>query len=215
MSVIKDIFSDISERFRARNVPLKYTKKNGYVIVDGYRQGLTPRAEVPGEIIGLPVREIDARAFIECPFLYEIYIRDGIEKIGPNAFSSCEQLSLVHMADSVTVIGRNAFFECENLFCADISGGLDEIDDKAFFGCRGLRDITLPDSVRRIGEQAFCGCSALKMVKLPVNLKEIYRSTFENCPELCDIYVERGSPADLVLSQSEYYSKKLRYVPRI
>ena len=215
MSVIKDVFSGISERFRARNVPLKYVKRDGYIVVEGYREGLTPRAEVPGEILGLPVREIAPRSFIRCPFLYEMYIRDGVEIVGANAFSSCELLALVHMDDSVRVIGKNAFSECEDLFCADLSRTLDEIDDRAFCGCTGLRDITLPDSLRRIGERAFFGCKLLKSVKIPVNLKEIYRSTFENCPELSDIFIERGSPADRVLSQSEYYSKKLRYVPRI
>jgi len=215
MSVIKEFFSALSDRVRESKYPLRFTKKDGYVTVSGYRDRLQPRCEVPSEAMGLPVREIEPRAFTECPFLFEIFVREGVERIGANAFSSCEQLSMVHLSDSVSVIERNAFFECRHLFCVDLSNGLDEIGDRAFYDCRGLRDITLPDSVRRIGEQTFYGCTQLKEVRLPINLKEIYRSTFDNCPELTDIYIERGSPADLVLSQSERYAKMLRYVPRI
>ena len=40
------------------------------------------------------------------------------------------------------------------------------------------------------------------------------RNAFENCKELERIYLEKGSPADRILSKSEYYTQLLCYIPR-
>ena len=210
-----DTALQIREAWQSRDIPFKFQKTEGEVIITGYKSSLLPRIEIPGEILGFPVRTVGARAFVECPFLEEVRIADGVEILEANAFSSCTHLTKVFMGDSVSVIGRNAFFECKYLFCVELSPSLREIDNRAFFGCTGLRDIYLPDGIERIGDQAFYGCTKLKSIHIPLALKELKRSAFENCRSLDHIFVERGSYADRVLSESEYYSKKLRYIPRI
>lgn len=211
----EDAAIQIHEAWQSRNIPFKFQKTEDEIIVTGYKNSLLPRIEIPGEILGFPMRTVGARAFVECPFLEEVRIADGVEILEPNAFSACPQLTKVFMGDSVSLIGRNAFFECKYLYCVELSPSLREIDNRAFFGCTGLRDIYLPDGIERIGDQAFYGCTKLKSIHIPLALKELKRSAFENCRSLDHIFVERGSYADKVLSESEYYSKKLRYIPRI
>ena len=205
----------IREAWQSRHVPFKFQKTVDGVVITGYKSSLLPRIEIPSEILGMPVHTIAARAFVDCPFLEEVRIADGVEIIEPNAFASCMHLTKVFMGDSVSLIGRNAFFECKYLYCVELSPAVREIDNRAFFGCTGLRDIYLPDGIERIGDQAFYGCTKLKSIHIPLALKQLPRSAFENCRSLDHIFIEKGSYADQVLSQSEYYSKKLRYIPRI
>lgn len=211
----KDTSVLIRESWQSRHIPFKFQKQEDEIVITGYKNSLLPRIEIPSEILGIPVRTVGARAFVQCPFLEEVRIADGVEVLEPNAFSYCNHLTKFFMGDSVTKIGRNALFECKKLFWVELSPSLKEIDDRAFYGCTGLRDIYLPDGIERIGEQAFFGCTKLKSIHIPLALKELPRSAFDHCIALDHIFVERGSPADLILSASEHYSKKLRYIPRI
>ena len=211
----KDAVLMVGEAWQCRNIPFKFSKTAGGIVITGYKNSLLPRMEIPSEILNTPVRAVGARAFVECPFLEEIRIADGVEILEPNAFSSCTHLTKVFMGDSVSLIGRNAFFECKYLLCVELSPSLKEIDNRAFFGCTGLRDIALPDGLERIGEQAFSGCTRLKSIHIPLALKQLPRNAFEYCHSLDHIFLEKGSYADRVLSESGYYSKKLRYIPRI
>ena len=211
----KDTSVLIRESWQSRHIPFRFQKMNDEVVITGYKNSLLPRIEIPTEILGLPVRTVGARAFVQCPFLEEVRIADGVEILEPNTFSSCNNLTKLFMGDSVIKIGRNAFFECRSLYCVELSPSLREIDNRAFYGCTGLRDIALPDGIERIGEQAFFGCTKLKSIHIPLALKHLPRNAFENCTALDHIFVEKGSPADRILSDSEYYSKKLRYMPRI
>ena len=208
------LFAKISELWKSRDIPVKFEKRGDYAVITGPRDSLLPKAEMPAVIRGIPVKKIDSRAFVQCNFLEEVTIADGIEILDTNAFSYCEKLMQVHMADSVRSIGRNCFFECKNMFCVDLSAALYEICDRAFYGCVGLRDIKLPDGVECIGEQAFYGCNKLKSINIPLALKHLPRNAFEGCTELERIYLEKGSPADKVLSKSGYYAQLLCYIPR-
>ena len=69
--------------------------------------------------------------------------------------------------------------------------------------------------VTSIAESAFYGCTKLKSIHLPLALRHLPRSAFDGCTALEHIYLERGSYADQILSESPHFSKKLRYIPRI
>ncbi|MBQ3489091.1 MAG: leucine-rich repeat domain-containing protein [Clostridia bacterium] len=216
---LSDFFKDTSvlirETWQSRHIPFKFQKIRNEIVITGYKNSLLPRIEIPSEILGLPVRAVGARAFVQCPFLEEVRIADGVEILEPNAFSYCNHLTKLFMGDSVKKIGRNAFFECKYLYCAELSPSLREIESRAFYGCTGLRDILLPDGIERIGDQAFFGCTKLKSIHIPLALEHLPRNAFEHCTSLEHIFLEKDSPADRILSASEYYSKKLRYIPRI
>ncbi len=213
--LIQETATSISMAWKTRHTPYRIQKTSEGIVITGYSDSMTPKAMIPSEIAGIPVRTIGARAFLQCDFLEEVRMEDGVETIEANAFSACDRLMKFFMADSVRTIGRNAFFECKNLFCMELSHALREIDNRAFFGCTGLRDIDLPDGIERIGDQAFYGCIKLKSIHIPLALKHLPRSAFDGCTALEHIYVERGSYADKVLSNSPHFCHKLRYIPRI
>lgn len=210
-----DIFQILSETWKARRTPFLFEKRDYGGVITGYKSSLLPRGEIPSKIQDCPIKKIGARAFLQCGFLEEVSICDGIEEIEANAFSSCERLTKIHMADSVRIVGRNAFFECESLFDVKLSSLLESIESRAFFGCVGLRDLALPDSLESIGEQAFFGCRKLRSIRIPLSLRSLPRNIFDGCVMLDAIYLEKGSYADSVLLQSDFLSKKLRYIPRI
>ena len=213
--LVKETAANIVSAWQSRNTPYKIQKKDGKMVITGYKDSLIPKAVIPSEICGFPVQTIGARSFLRCPFLEEVHILDGTEIIEANAFSSCDHLTKVFMKDSVREIGQNVFFECENLYCVELSPALRKIDNRAFYGCKGLRDIDIPDGVEYIGDRAFYGCKKLKTIRIPLALKHLPRSAFDECPSLEHIYLEKGSYADKVLSSSPHFSRKLRYIPRI
>lgn len=212
---LQNLRQKLQNFWKSRDIPFLYEKHGDMLVITGFKDSLLPKADFPAQIRGIPVKKIGARAFLQCDFLEELFFSDGIESIGANAFSSCERLTKIHMADSVHEIERNAFFECENLFCAELSNTLQILGARTFFGCTSLRDLALPDSLEKIGEQAFAGCSKLKSLRIPLALREFPRNSLDGCTALDSIFLERGCPADHILSQSEFFSQKLRYIPRI
>ena len=120
-------FSVFTDAWKSRGIPFVFEKRDGAAVITGYRASLLPKADIPSVIRGIPVKKIGARAFLQCDFIEEVFVSDGIEAIDANAFSSCNRLTKIHMADSVTSIGRNVFFECENLYDVKLSALLREL----------------------------------------------------------------------------------------
>lgn len=93
----------------------------------------------------------------------ELFIPDGIEKIGSYAFYSCSALKEVAIPASVTSIGVSAFAQCTALedLIFDNSGKDLKIDSYAFWSCKSLKNIGsveqvgLPSYISKIGEAAF------------------------------------------------------------
>lgn len=84
----------------------------------------------------------------------EVYLPDGLEKIGDSAFEGCANLEEIYLPDS-----------------------LKEIESGAFMGS-GLYDVSIPDSVESVGVQAFANCDYLRTVA--VDAKNIGDSAFCN-----------------------------------
>ena len=95
------LFQIFSEAWKSRRTPFRFEKQNGSIVITGYKSSLLPKAEIPAELQGFPVKKVGARAFLQCDFIEEAILSDGVEEIGANAFSSCERLTKVYMADSV------------------------------------------------------------------------------------------------------------------
>lgn len=100
--------------------------------------GAGGNVQIPAEISGARVTEIDSRAFENCSALTSVTIPGSVESIGEDAFANCVNLS------SVT-----------------IENGVREIDEYAFSGCTALTRLDIPDSVMEIERFAFSGCTAL------------------------------------------------------
>lgn len=89
-------------------------------------------------------------SFSGCTSLVEVYIEDGVSRIGDGTFLGCTSLQNINFPRS---LGE-----------ATYAGN---IGDRAFENCTSLRRITVGTGVRHIGESAFEGCSNLGTVDLP------------------------------------------------
>lgn len=100
--------------------------------------GAGGNVQIPAEINGARVTEIESRAFENCSGLTSVTIPGSVESIGEDAFANCVNLSSVK-----------------------IESGVREIDEYAFSDCIALTRLDIPDSVMEIERFAFSGCTAL------------------------------------------------------
>ena len=137
------------------------------------------------KIIRIPdgVTVIDDHAFLvislfKSSTIEEVWLPDGVKRIGFNAFSGCKKLKKVSLPDGLQTIGNFAFNGCESLASITLPVGLQTIGKWAFAWCESLASITLPDGLQTIGEEAFSWCHSLASITLPDGLQTIKKNTF-------------------------------------
>lgn len=119
-------------------------------------------------ILNIPdsVKEIAPCAFCNTKNIDEIYIGNGVIKIGEYAFEGCEFLKKIEMGKNVEYIGKSAFV-----------------------GCKNLDEITIPEKVKVIEESTFNGCNIAKLV-ISKGVEEIKENAFFECKYLKEIIVD-------------------------
>ena len=95
----------------------------------------------------------------------EVFIADGITKIGQMDFRGLSKLQNLTIPDSVTFIGA-----------------------WAFWGCKSLETVDLPDQLTGIGQEAFTRCPSLKAVEIPATVTFLDGGIFDFCTGLTDVY---------------------------
>lgn len=99
--------------------------------------GYSAKAEtldIPSDILGIPVTQIDEGAFGGAKKLREVSIPGSVECVASRAFSGCESLFQVYVGE-----------------------GNHSIEEYAFSECPSLCSITLPESTQLVAENAFRG----------------------------------------------------------
>ncbi|MBD5426077.1 MAG: leucine-rich repeat protein [Treponema sp.] len=148
---------------------------------------------IPAEIEGLPVKEINRRAFYGNETLKSVTVPDSVEKIGGSAFRDCTALESVMLGNSVQIIDcdedwrgaeQGAFQDCTSLKSIIIPDSVEKIGSHAFQDCTALESVTLGNSVQEIGGSAFYGCTALESVTIPDSVKKIGQIAFSGCTAL-------------------------------
>lgn len=104
---------------------------------------------VPAEINGLPVTEVDKLAFAYC----------GMTTVNYNAKTVC------------------GFYNCSNLKTINFSENVETIESSAFVYCSALESVTIPDNIHTINSSAFT-CDNLKTVTIGTGIKNIGESAF-------------------------------------
>lgn len=102
---------------RAETASLEYRINPGasgqYAVITG---GAAAEALViPGQVEGVPVREIDRGAFAGNTSLKTVTVGQGVRSIGVSAFEGCTSLTEVILPGSLTFIERDAFRDCGSL----------------------------------------------------------------------------------------------------
>ena len=95
-----------------------------------------------------PATEIDKNT------VTNVFVAEGVTKIGYEAFRSCKALKEVTMPDTVMRIETSAFIST-GLTSITLSKNLQRIDQTAFAGTKELTTITMPETVSYIDGWAF------------------------------------------------------------
>lgn len=148
------------------------------------------RVVIPSEVDGIPVKEIDGRAFAGS-LLKELVIKEGVETIGDSAFYHCSSLEYVHLPKSLKTIKSEAFAGCEKLSNVDVQEGLHTIEKFAFANCDLSGAFHFPETLRVIGKNAFKN-SLLKEANLGSNLNSIGEYAFSNMEQLKTVTFSEG-----------------------
>ena len=167
--------------------------------------------EMPLEIEGCPVTEIDDWAFESCIYLTSVTIPDTVTSIGECAFCFCMSLTNIDVDDNNKYYSSDEYgvlynkeksengvlYISNHIIVAndDISGaytiksGTKTIADYAFYNCTSLTSVTIPDSVTSIGEGAFDDCTSLTNVTIPDSVTSIGRFAFYGCRSLTSVTI--------------------------
>jgi len=132
------------------------------------------------------VKIVPDLAFSERENLLEVYLDEGVEKIGYGAFYNCSSIRRINFPSTLRVIGMLAFGFCLDLEDAQLNEGLKLIQELAFSQCSSLKRLIIPSSLITIGKKAWTGCTNLKEVVLPAGPRRlgIGYAAFSDCTSL-------------------------------
>ena len=149
-----------------------------------YRGGYVPSRVTKLRIHG-SVKTIPDLEFSEREKLVEVYIDEGVEKIGYGAFNNCKSIRRIKFPSTLRFIAMLAFNACLEIEDVEFNEGLKVIQEWAFSQCLALKRINIPSSLLTMGKEAF-KCTGVKEVIFPPGPRRIgigYGS-FSNCTDL-------------------------------
>lgn len=166
-----------------------------YYIVTGCDKK-APSAIIPAEYNGLPVDEIDKKAFSYCEYLKSLTILKNVRILDRYTFHHCKYLNEVIIGNEVTSFCFQAFHACFELKKVNFLGTIDEWAERnlaqafeyeydLYINDVLVTDVTLDTA--KISEYAFFNCRSLKNVTLSDNVEVLGRRAFENCYNLVDV----------------------------
>ncbi len=138
----------------------------------------------------------------------EIYIPEGVVRIGRAVYYGNTYIKTLKIPDSVKYIDDNAFCNCRNLASVSLPNGLIRIgEDDDFvtipdcifssnggvFSSSAIESVYLPDSVCEILYKAFSYCTNLRNINIPKSITKIGNQAFSYCTNLTSVDFE-GAP---------------------
>lgn len=165
-------------------------QKEGNVLLYGSASTVIPNT----------VDSIADRAFYFCLGLTEIFIPEGVNKIGWSAFCNCKNAQKLTVSSTVTTIENDAFVYCCSLSSIKVEKGnkhfdsrnncnaiIKTKDNKLILGCYKT---SIPTDVSVIGSYAFGGSKNLTSVIIPGNVTEIHPYAFYQCLDLNKVVIK-------------------------
>ncbi|MBQ8322216.1 MAG: leucine-rich repeat protein [Clostridia bacterium] len=147
--------------------------------------------------------------FIGDDTITEVYIPEGVERIGAYAFANLTKLETVHFPSTLETIDYGAFFGCKNLKKLDGIENVKFINQSAFSGCAidgtldlkkavaissyafayntSLDALILPETIQSVGAYAFTGNTSMKSLEIKADIVKLGQYAFSNCSELTSV----------------------------
>lgn len=139
----------------------------------------------------------------------EVWIPDGVTRIGEKAFDRCEHIRIVHIPESVTEIAERAFRLCINLREVYLPSQLKTLKQSAFKGCQKLHSIHLPPSLEAIRDSALSQCEALCEICVPDSVHEIGNNAFFGCSKVAAVTIPANQIPNLENAFSSSNARRL------
>jgi hypothetical protein len=124
--------------------------------------------------------------------IIEVYINDGITRIGDYAFWNHSYITKMTIPDSVQYVGRNAFDNCSGLTTLVFPHNCTTINTYTFNRCAKMETITFNGNIVTISAYAFSGCTVMKAILFNGNTsvpKLANVNAFNSIPATCKIVV--------------------------
>ena len=200
------ILRDVTSNRRIKNSDtatsaedFEYAETKGGMRIVRYN-GVDTEVEVPAQIDGKAVIELDYQAFADNIYLEKVILPDTVLTIGNSAFINCGKLKEVEASACLLEIGHYAFQNCSMLTSikkreSEHTIGYRYIKDGAFFNCTSLENFDFTGETfdnMHISADAFGGCTSLKAVQFSPNLKSIDDRAFMDCTSLTEIIIPGG-----------------------
>ena len=166
-----------------------YTTSNNGIHIERYI-GNETEIEIPMEIGGLSVVEIQESAFENNLRIVSVKIPRSIVAIGNRAFAGCPNLSSITVEEGnevyhstnnclIETVAKKIVVGCKESTIPNDGSAL-VIGAEAFYNSLGLVSITIPENITFIEENAFYGCEKLAEVVNNSDYLTITRGAVDN-----------------------------------
>ena len=180
---------------------LTYEIVDGEAIITNCDDTITGSIEVPANLGGYPVTQIQHSAFADCAGLTEVTLPNTVTYIANSAFLGCNGLTEITIPASVTQISMTALSKCENLTAINVAeGNANYISDNGALFNADMTELhclpggftgeyMIPASVTTVADYAFYGCTQLTRVTVTGNVSYLTANAFADCTSLEHIAV--------------------------
>lgn len=160
--------------------------EDGAIRIDGLKYQHHGALEIPSNINGMTVIEINSNAFNFQNDITSVKIPNTVTSIGEYAFAYLPNLQNVIFEEGSTLseIKNGVFANCKSLTEINLPESVVKIGNSAFENCGSLVNINSLDNVKVIGNKTFKGCSSLENINLPSELTVIGEQAFNRCYNL-------------------------------
>lgn len=117
----------------------------------------------------------------------EVFIEDGITKIGEYCFSKFNKLTAVKGCKNITEIGAYGFSDCESLETIPSFDNVTETHAGVFYNCKALTAVNGFNAITNIWHHMFEGCSALTSIKGFNSVISVWDDAFKGCTALTTV----------------------------
>ena len=123
-------------------------------------------------VVNRSTRSIEDEAFCSNPYLRQVFLPEGLVRIGRAAFAGCISLESISLPESLADLENYAFSGCVSLTGVRLPSHLDVLDADVFYGCSSLESPEISGETAVIEEASDTGKGAGILQSIANMIKE-------------------------------------------